>query len=161
VVVEFAEPTPAGKVVMRPGTFRHVLLNLLDNAVKYGPVGQTVRVRVTCAGSGRAPLGPEAGSRKHPDTIRVAVVDEGPGVPTAERDAIWRPFQRGRAARDGAGGSGIGLTLVKEIVDEHHGRVWVEDGTNGGATFVVELPVEPTTDTPLTSSQAHKLTSHA
>jgi signal transduction histidine kinase len=134
VVVEFDEPTPAGDVHMRPGTFRQVLVNLLDNAVKYGPVGQTVRVRVTSAGSGERGAGSE--------TVRVAVIDEGPGVAPDERDAIWRPFQRGSAARDGAGGSGIGLTVVKEIVDEHQGRVWVDDGTIGGATFVVELPVD-------------------
>src|SRR5688572_21633515 len=84
VVVEFAEPTPSGEVQMRSGTFRQVLLNLLDNAVKYGPVGQTVRVR--CEGGGR---------RAEGDCIRVAVIDEGPGVPRGEREAIWRPFQRG------------------------------------------------------------------
>ncbi|MFN2567363.1 MAG: sensor histidine kinase [Gemmatimonadaceae bacterium] len=126
VVVELAEPTPVAEVQMRPGTFRQVLLNLLDNAVKYGPVGQTVRVRVTS---------PSA------DTIRVAVEDQGPGVPAGERESIWRPFQRGSAAREGAGGSGIGLTVVREIVDEHDGKAWVEEGSAGGAAFVVELPV--------------------
>jgi signal transduction histidine kinase len=125
VVVEFADPTPSSQVEMRPGTFRQILLNLLDNAVKYGPVEQAIRVRITEGGP----------------TVRVAVIDEGPGVPASERDSIWQPFQRGAAARDGAGGSGIGLTVVKEIVDEHHGRVWVEDGDGGGAMFIVELPV--------------------
>jgi signal transduction histidine kinase len=128
VAVDLAERTPAGEVHMRPGTFRQVLLNLLDNAVKYGPVGQTVRVTV-------------AGGGQYAESVRIAVIDEGPGVPVSERDAIWRPFQRGSAAREGAGGSGIGLTVVKEIVDEHEGRVWVEDATSGGAMFVVELPV--------------------
>jgi signal transduction histidine kinase len=138
VAVEFAEPTPAGEVLMRPGTFRQVLLNLLDNAVKFGPVGQTVRVRVTAAGSAER----RPGSGEPRGVIRLAVMDQGPGVLPTERDAIWRPFQRGSAARDGAGGSGIGLTVVKEIVDEHEGRVWVEDGPTGGATFVVQLPVK-------------------
>jgi signal transduction histidine kinase len=73
--------------------------------------------------------------------VRVAVIDQGPGVPLTERDAIWRPFQRGSAAREGAGGSGIGLTVVKEIVAEHDGQVWVEDADGGGAMFIVELPV--------------------
>jgi signal transduction histidine kinase len=157
IVVEFAEPTPSGDVPMRPGTFRQVLLNLLDNAVKYGPVGQTVRVRVTSAGSGRR----AAGSANGNESVRVAVIDEGPGVAPAERDAIWRPFQRGSAARDGAGGSGIGLTVVAEIIDEHRGRAWVEDAPSGGAMFVVELPVERKMERPLTSSQAHELTSRA
>jgi signal transduction histidine kinase len=127
VTVELGE-APVGVVRMRPGTFRQVLLNLLDNAVKYGPVGQTVTVRAERTGN----------------VTRVAVIDEGAGVPAAERESIWRPFQRGSAARDGAGGSGIGLTIVKEIVDEHRGRVWVEDGAAGGAAFVVELPATDT-----------------
>jgi signal transduction histidine kinase len=134
--VEFSEPTPAMEVHMRRGTFRQALLNLLDNAVKYGPVGQTVRVRVRSAGGDER----SAGHAETTDAIRLSVIDEGPGVPAAERDAIWRPFHRGSAARDGAGGSGIGLTIVKEIVEEHGGRVWVEDGAAGGAAFVVELP---------------------
>jgi signal transduction histidine kinase len=151
IVVEFAEPTPTGDVAMRPGAFRQVLLNLLDNAVKYGPVGQTVRVR--CEGGRRTPEGV--------DSVRVAVIDEGPGVPRSEREGIWRPFQRGSAAQEGAGGSGIGLTVVKEIVDEHDGRVWVEDTEGGGAAFVVELPARSTRVASFTASQAHKLTSPA
>jgi signal transduction histidine kinase len=137
VLVELEEPTPAAEVLMRPGTFRQVLLNLLDNAVKYGPVGQTVRVRVTVAASGQRAEGSE-GPRA---PVRVAVIDEGPGVLPAERDSIWRAFQRGSAAGEGAGGSGIGLTVVKEIVDEHEGKAWVEDAPGGGAAFIVELPV--------------------
>ena len=151
VVVEFAEPTPTGEVQMRPGTFRQVLLNLLDNAVKYGPVGQTVRVR--CEGGGRRAGGV--------DTVRVAVIDEGPGVPRSEREGIWRPFQRGSAAQDGAGGSGIGLTVVKEIVDEHEGRVWVEVAEGGGAAFVVELTAHSAHVSGVESSLANKLASRA
>ena len=72
-------PTPA--VRMQPDALRRVLLNYLDNAVKYGPVGQTVDVDV----------GAQNGS------IVVAVSDQGPGVPAAERERIWEPFTRGRA----------------------------------------------------------------
>jgi signal transduction histidine kinase len=140
VIVEFTEPTPAGEVQMRAGTFRQLMLNLLDNAVKYGPGGQTIAVRVSGSES----------------TIRIAVIDEGPGVPSAERETIWRPFQRGSAAREGAGGSGIGLTIVKEIVDEHGGRVWVEDGMNGGATFVVELPLSAYDVTQLSAAHSQE-----
>src|SRR5919202_2616301 len=114
------------EVHMRPGAFRQVLLNLLDNAVKYGPVEQTVRGRVASVSG----------------VVCVVVEDQGPGVKAGERESIWQPFQRGAAAREGAGGSGIGLTVVKEILDEHAGSVWVEDAAGGGAAFVVELPAE-------------------
>jgi signal transduction histidine kinase len=61
------------------GALRQMVLNLLDNAVKYGPQGQTVQVRLE-------PDGPN---------VRLTVTDEGPGVAVAERDLVWSPFQRG------------------------------------------------------------------
>ena len=107
--------------------FRQLLLNLLDNALKYGPPGQTVRVAVVSRGP----------------VVRVSVTDEGPGVPSSERDAIWQPFVRGAAAGESAaGGAGIGLTIVQDVVTQHGARAWVEPATSGptGATFVVEFP---------------------
>ena len=68
---------------------RHIVLNLLDNAVKYGPRGQTVRVRLGSArGAGRG-------------AARLEIDDEGPGIPVGERERVWRPYQRGGAGADG------------------------------------------------------------
>jgi signal transduction histidine kinase len=107
------------------GAFRQILLNLLDNAVKYGPAGQTVTVALACAG----------------DRARVTVEDEGPGVPAAERARIFEPFYRLDRGGDGADtGSGIGLAVVRELVERHGGRVWVEAAARGGARFIVDLP---------------------
>ena len=104
--------------------FRQVLLNLLDNAVKYGPPGQTIRVSLVPAGS----------------SVRVIVTDEGPGIPVREREAIWTPFFRGdSAAAQGAGGSGIGLAIVKDLVTQMHGRVELVS-SDKGASFQIELP---------------------
>lgn len=106
-------------------SFRQILLNFLDNAVRYGAAGQTVRIT-----SGRVG-----------DGVRIAVEDEGPGVPEAERDRIFEPFQRGeRSVGTVVVGSGIGLSVVRDLVDAHDGRAWVEDAPGGGARFVVELP---------------------
>jgi two-component system sensor histidine kinase CpxA len=64
-------------------------------------------------------------------------------VPASERERIWKPFERGGVARTrAAGGSGIGLTIVREIAQEHGGKAWVESSRLGGASFVVELPDE-------------------
>jgi signal transduction histidine kinase len=105
-------------------TFRQVLLNLLDNAVKYGPAGQTVRVSLAVAGS----------------SARVTVTDEGPGVPAKEREAVWTPFFRGQvAAAQGAGGSGIGLAIVKDLVAQMGGRIAIVPSSHGAA-FQLELP---------------------
>jgi signal transduction histidine kinase len=111
-------PVPA--LPLRPAALRH----LLDNAVKHGPAGQTVGVRVWQAEG----------------AVRLAVTDEGPGVPAVERDAVFRPYQRGRGAGHTAG-SGIGLAIVRDVAAQHGGRAWVEDGPDGrGAAFHVALP---------------------
>jgi signal transduction histidine kinase len=110
---------------VHPDSLRQVVLNLLENAVKYGADGQTIRVCVD----------------RRDGFARIAVEDEGPGVPTAERRLIWEPFRRGAAAVGSAtAGGGIGLSVVRQIVRAHGGRAWVEDAKRGGARFVVELP---------------------
>ena len=119
VVVDVA-PTPP--ISMRPDALRHIVLNLLDNAVKYGPRGQTVRVTVRPEGEG----------------VAIAVDDEGPGIPAADRERIWRPFTRGSTAVSN-GGSGIGLTIVREVAAANGGSARVEASPSGGARFVVTL----------------------
>src|SRR5205807_1689843 len=103
-----AQPTPA--IALSPDALRHIVLNLLDNAVKYGPPGQTVRVAV------------RGGTD---ESILITVEDEGPGVPLADRERIWRPFTRGRTNLAN-GGSGIGLTIVREVAGAHGGTASVE-----------------------------------
>lgn len=106
-------------------SLRQVVLNLLDNAVRYGPTGQTIRVSGESDG----------------DRIRIVVDDEGPGVRPDERRRIFEPFQRGeQSVGTVVVGSGIGLAVVSEIVAAHDGEVHVEDAPTGGARFVIELP---------------------
>jgi signal transduction histidine kinase len=119
-----AEVVSVPPVRLRPDALRHVLLNLLDNAVKYGPPGQTVRVRVVPDGA----------------SIRITVTDEGPGIPLGEREAVWAPFQRG-ASPGPVAGSGIGLAIVRDVATRHGGRTWIENGGPRGITFVVSLPI--------------------
>ena len=111
-------------------TLRQILLNLLDNAAKYGPAGQTISV-----GAARAPA--TNGAR-----VRFWVEDQGPGIPAADRDRVWEPYVRlNRDAESATGGSGIGLAVVRELVALHGGAAWIEAaGAGGGARVVVELP---------------------
>ena len=102
----------------------HVLLdqlvtNLVDNAARHSPPDGTVSLRV-------------AGL---PDRVVITVVDQGPGVPDASRDDIFKPFASSRP-----GGGGVGLAICKAIVDAHAGSITVRDATEGGAEFVVSLP---------------------
>lgn len=109
---------------------RQIVLNFLENAVKYGPVGQTVRVSAHAVGR----------------NARVAVEDHGPGVLPSERASVWEPFVRGAAAASNTTGSGIGLAVVRDLVLQHGGRCAVEDTEAGtGARFVVEFPRFTTT----------------
>ncbi len=115
---------PAAATVDADG-LRQILLNLLDNAVKYGPKGQTVRVAVQRDGS----------------HVRLAVSDEGPGVPANERRRVWEPFVRGHNGKTRAvGGSGIDLTVVRDVVRRYGGDATIQDAPGGGARFVVRFP---------------------
>jgi signal transduction histidine kinase len=100
---------------------RRILVNLLDNAVRYGPEGQTLRIAVV---------------NRH-DGVELTVEDEGPGVPTPDRDRVWEPFERGSTAVDT--GTGIGLAVVRQLVKLHGGHARILDGEHG-ARFVVTLP---------------------
>jgi signal transduction histidine kinase len=123
--------------VVDPARFRQLLLNLLDNAVKFGPPGQ--RVQVTLARMG--------------DRCRLSIADHGSGVTPAERDRIWEPYYRGGAAESRAvGGSGIGLAIVRDTANGCGGQTWVEETPGGGATFVVELPVADTGARPVATA---------
>lgn len=108
-----------------PRALRLVVANLVDNALKFGPSGQTVTLG----------LGPGA-----PGRVRITVTDQGPGVPLADRERLWEPFVR--LPHDGGStpGSGLGLAVVSSVVAHHNGDVWVEDAEGGGARFVAELP---------------------
>ena len=103
-----------------------ILRNLIENAIKYGPAGQTIRLRL---------------SRDTPGNARIIVDDEGPGIPSEERPRIWQPYYRLDRDRNASmGGSGLGLSVVADLVRELGGRVWVEDAPERGARFAVELP---------------------
>jgi len=70
----------------------------------------------------------------------VRVDDDGPGIPPSERERVFDRFQRSAAARDRvSGGSGLGLPIARSIVEQHGGRIWIEDSPLGGARVAFEL----------------------
>jgi heavy metal sensor kinase len=103
---------------------RQVISNLIDNAISFAPDGSEVGLQVWGTGS-------EAGIR---------VSDEGPGVPSEDRERIFERFARRDPARSRGGGAGLGLAICREIVRSHRGRIWVEDRPPRGSVFVLALP---------------------
>jgi signal transduction histidine kinase len=121
VVMDLA---PNVEAIADRSALRQIVLNLLDNAMKYGPPHQTVTVE-TRAVAGRA---------------RIAIVDEGEGIPPRERERVWSSFYRlEQHANSAVAGSGIGLFVVRELARLHGGNAWIEEGPAGGARVVVEL----------------------
>jgi signal transduction histidine kinase len=124
--------TPADLQVTasRSGLHR-MLANLLDNALKYGPEGQTVRI----------------GATEREGWARIWVEDEGPGIPVGERARIWDPYHRLERDLEGqVRGSGIGLSVVAELAEASGGSAWVEEGKGGSARFVIRLPLHVGSD---------------
>jgi PAS domain S-box-containing protein len=106
---------------------RQVLLNLLDNAIKYSPSGGRIEVGLAAVG----------------DRLRFSVQDEGLGIPAGEQERIFDKFYRlDPDQRRGIGGTGLGLYICRELVRSMHGRIWVESEPGKGTTFAFELPAE-------------------
>jgi signal transduction histidine kinase len=105
-------------------SLRQALANLVGNAVRLAPEGSRVRV-----GAGREPSG----------WSWLAVADDGPGIPAEQHDLVFQRFWRGED-QQGAGGSGIGLALVRQVAEDHGGRVGLDSAPDEGSTFTLWLP---------------------
>jgi len=103
-----------------------ILANLLDNAVKFSPGGGTVTVEVAHRRSGH---------------VEVRVVDEGQGIPEAERERIFSKFHRADSSARSPGGAGLGLFIARGLVSAMGGRIWVDSAEGGGSSFAFELPL--------------------
>ena len=109
---------------------RRVFQNLVTNAAKHG--GQGHWIGITAARD----------EDSHPPMVEVQVADRGPGIPASEQENVFKPFFRGaRAQTDQIRGAGLGLSLVKEIVEAHNGTVSLRSTNGSGATFIVRLPI--------------------
>jgi two-component system, NarL family, sensor histidine kinase EvgS len=117
------------------GRLKQILFNLLSNAVKFSSRGGVVKVDCRLIAADRSPLGFE--------TVCVEVTDRGIGIPGDELQRIFIEFyqtEEGRRAR--GGGTGLGLSLTRNFVELHHGRIDVTSTPGEGSTFTLYLPVD-------------------
>jgi signal transduction histidine kinase len=119
-----------------------VLDNLVSNAVKYSPAGRQVVVRLTDYAHREINVSNTATpSLQEPNTIRIAVHDQGPGLTEEDKTKLFGKFVRLSAQpTDGEHSSGLGLSIVKRMVEAMNGKVWCESEAGKGASFIVELP---------------------
>ncbi|MBM3130737.1 MAG: cell wall metabolism sensor histidine kinase WalK [Chloroflexi bacterium] len=123
IVIE-GEPAP---VDADPDRIRQVLVNLLDNAIRFSPPGEVVRVTIESASDG----------------MIVSVQDRGPGIPAAEQARVFERFYRAdksRARDAGAGGAGLGLSIAQTLVQAHGGQIALESHAGQGTTVRFKLP---------------------
>lgn len=114
------------------GLVIQLLVNLVDNAIKYTPAGSTIVV----------------GARREGDMVRISVADDGPGVSDTDKERIFDRFQTGSTLRcpaDGTRSFGLGLALCRSIAEAHGGAIEVRDNVPSGAVFSFTLPAEEVT----------------
>jgi signal transduction histidine kinase len=104
-----------------------VFTNLIANAIKYSPSGTTVEVDLA----------------SHENELELSVTDHGVGISEQDRDRVFEPFRRGGLSKENVPGVGLGLFVVRKIVEAHRGRIEVESTLGEGSTFRVYLPIMP------------------
>jgi len=105
---------------------QQVFVNLLSNAAKYAPQGSTIRI----------------GARPRDLEVEIWVEDDGPGLPAGDPGAIFERFRRGDNSEPDAPGLGLGLWIVRSIIERHSGRVRAERTGDARTRFVITLPLE-------------------
>jgi two-component system sensor histidine kinase KdpD len=131
VRIEVSLPDDLQPVSVDPHQIQRAIVNLLENALKYSPPREPVRVQ---------------GARGH-DEVLLRVIDHGPGVPVADRERIFQPFDRGGRTGDSPG-VGLGLAIARGFAEANGGRVSVESRAGQGATFVLVVPEAAAVEVP-------------
>ncbi|MFQ5419165.1 MAG: ATP-binding protein, partial [Anaerolineae bacterium] len=126
VKLDMSLQTEKGMVLGDSGQLRSAVSNLVDNAIKYSPADETVKVVVS----------------NENDQILVTVIDRGMGIDQSDLPHIFEKFYRGRDNHDDKG-SGLGLALVHSIAKSHKGKVWAESNHEQGSQFSLKIPAIP------------------
>jgi two-component system sensor histidine kinase/response regulator len=150
VSIRAAVDTDLPEVCLDEGRLKQILFNLLSNAVKFSPPGTTISIECRRLEKADSPLAI--------DSVRIDVRDRGIGIPQDELQRIFDEFYQtedGRRARKG--GTGLGLSLTRNFVELHHGRIDVHSAPGDGSTFSLYLPVDYVEASAVASGEAPRL----
>ncbi len=125
LTLQYARPPEPIVALIDSQRFMQMLRNLLSNAVKFSPPGGTITLTMT-QGQGH---------------LIITVQDGGPGIPEEELELIFDQFAQSRTTEADSGGTGLGLTICRAIVNAHGGQIRAENGLENGAIFTCELPL--------------------
>ncbi len=114
-------------VLLDSPKLEQVLNNLIGNALKFSPPGSQVEVRLWREGG----------------NFTLSIKDDGPGISEEEISKLFKPFQGGRKGTAGEKSTGLGLVIVKRIVEGHGGKIWLESVVGKGSTFFISIPLQP------------------
>ena len=124
--IHLNETASMPEILFDMGKIEQVLNNLISNSVKFSPSGSNVNVYIS----------------KSDSDLTVAVADNGPGIPEAEREKLFKPFQKTSVKSTGGETStGLGLSIVHKLILGHKGKIWVDSKVGEGSTFYFSLPV--------------------
>jgi len=134
LTVTLAEEPLMAKV--DPLRFQQVIRNVVANAIKFSPEAGLLEVEGLITPQGE---------------ICLSVADRGPGIPAAELETIFEAFVQSSKTKDGSGGTGLGLAICRKIIEIHGGRISAANRPDGGAIFLIHLPLRGTQDTQISA----------
>jgi two-component system sensor histidine kinase KdpD len=137
--VSLEVPPDLPEAIADPGLLERAIANIVENAMRYTPEGERVRIAASV----------------YADTVELRIIDRGPGIPEDAREAVFEPFQRrdDRAVSTSAG-VGLGLAIARGFVQAMHGTITLEDTPGGGLTVSIGLPTAPGSSESLSGSTA-------
>jgi two-component system sensor histidine kinase KdpD len=125
-LIEVDVPATLPGVLADAGLLERVVANLVENALRYSPAGQPVRVAASA----------------HGGVVELRIIDRGPGIPAGDRELVFAPFQR-RDDHGSDAGVGLGLAIARGFVEAMDGTISLDDAPGGGLMVVVSLPIAP------------------
>ena len=125
------------KIIIDKDKIVQVIINVLTNAIKFTPEGKDITVSIT-----KDEMKLADNCSKKVNAIRMSISDQGVGIPEAELEEVFDKFFQSSKTKTGAGGTGLGLSICRNIIKLHNGKIWAENNSDNGATFIIIIPVE-------------------